>query len=297
MRILVAGWHGQVALALSAAAARRADVVAYAVGRPALDLCDRPSVGRTLFGIAPDVIINTAAYTDVEGAESEPEIARRRNTDGAAALARQAARIGVPVIHLSTVYVFDGEKTGPYLETDATAPINAYGCSKRDGEAAVAAANPRHVILRTGWIYGPDGANFVTNVLARAARGEALEVADDQHGSPTYAPALADAILEIAAQVAGRGADDTAWGVYHVADVGETDWHGFAEAALGLSMRVARDYSLTAVSSKALPVRAPRPANVTLACGRLKERFGIALPEWRASLADCVRRIEGGEVR
>jgi dTDP-4-dehydrorhamnose reductase len=294
MRILVAGWHGQVALALSAAAAGRADVKAYAVGRPALDLCDRPSVGRTLFGIAPDVIINTAAYTDVEGAESEPEIARRRNTDGAAALARQAARIGVPVIHLSTVYVFDGAKAGPYVETDETAPINAYGRSKRDGEAAVAAANPRHVILRTGWIYGPDGANFATNVLARAARGEALEVADDQRGSPTYAPALADAVLEIAAQVAGRGADDTAWGTYHIADQGETDWHGFAAEALGLSRRVAPDCALTAVSTKALPVRAPRPANATLSCGRLKDRFGIALPEWRVSLADCVRRIEGG---
>lgn len=297
MRILVAGWHGQVARALSAAAARRADVKAYAVGRPALDLCDRPSVGRTLFGIAPDVIINTAAYTDVEGAESEPEIARRRNTDGAAALSRQAARIGVPVIHLSTVYVFDGGKAGPYVETDDTAPINAYGCSKRDGEAAVVAANPRHVILRTGWIYGPDGANFVTNVLARAARGEALEVADDQRGSPTYAPALADGILEIAAQVAGRAADDAVWGVYHVADGGETDWHGFAAAALGLSTRVAQDYVLTAVSSKVLPVRAPRPANATLACGKLKERFGIALPEWRVSLADCVRRIEGDQGR
>ena len=297
MRILVAGWHGQVARGLSAAAARRSDVEAYAVGRPALDLCDRPSVGRALFGIAPDVIINTAAYTDVEGAESEPEIARRRNTDGAAALARQAARIGVPVIHLSTVYVFDGEKVGPYVETDETAPINAYGISKRDGEAAVVAANPRHVILRTGWIYGPDGANFVTNVLARAARGEALEVADDQRGSPTYAPALADAILEIAAQVAGRAAVDATWGVFHVADGGESDWHGFAAAALGLSARVAPDYALTPVSSTALPVRAPRPANATLACGRLKERFGIALPDWRASLADCVRRIEGDQGR
>lgn len=294
MRVIVAGWHGQVALALSAAAARRTDVEAYAVGRPALDLCDRPSIGRTLFGLAPDVIINTAAYTDVEGAESEPEIARRRNTDGAAALARQAARIGVPVIHLSTVYVFDGEKVGSYVEEDATAPINAYGLSKRDGEAAVAAANPRHVILRTGWIYAPAGANFVTNVLARAVRGEALEIADDQRGSPTYAPALAEAILEIAAQVIGRRADDAVWGIYHIADGGEADWHAFAKSALSLSERVAADHPLVAVSSNELPLRAPRPANATLSCGRLRERFGIELPDWRTSLADCVRLIESG---
>lgn len=294
MRILVAGWHGQVALALSGAAVRRADVTAYAVGRPALDLCDRPSVGRGLFGLKPDVIINTAAYTDVEGAESEPEIARRRNTDGAAALARQAARIGVPVIHLSTVYVFDGAKDGPYVETDAMAPINAYGRSKRDGEAAVAAANPRHVILRTGWIYGPEGANFVTNILARAARGEWLEVADDQRGSPTYAPALADAVLEIAAQVAGRGRQDAVWGTYHIADQGETDWHGFAKAALAAAGTVGEAHPLRAVSSEARRLRAPRPANATLACGRLQETFGVRLPEWRVSLAACVRGIEGG---
>ncbi len=296
MRILVAGWHGQVALALTAAAAQRGDVTAYAVGRPALDLCDRPSVGRTLFGLAPDVIINTAAYTDVEGAESEPEIARRRNTDGAAALARQAARIGVPVIHFSTVYVFDGAKAGAYVETDETAPINAYGRSKRDGEAAVAAANPRHVILRTGWIYGPDGANFVTGILARAARGEWLEVADDQRGSPTYAPALADAALEIAAQVVGRTAEDDVWGTYHIADQGETDWHGFARAALAAAGTVGDAHPLRAVSSGERGLRAPRPTNATLACGRLADTFGVRLPEWRVSLAECVRRVEGEKV-
>jgi dTDP-4-dehydrorhamnose reductase len=296
MRILVAGWHGQVALALSAAAARRADVKAYAVGRPALDLCDRPSVGRALFGLSPDVIINTAAYTDVEGAESEPGMARRRNVDGAAALARQAARVGVPVIHLSTVYVFDGTKAGPYVEDDQTAPVNAYGRSKRDGEAAVAAANARHVILRTGWIYGPDGANFVTNILRRAAAGEALEIADDQCGSPTFAPALADAILEIAAKVAGCAPDDPAWGTYHIADAGVTDWHGFARAALEMSGRVGDAHPLTAVSSDRLTVRAPRPANAMLACERLAKTFGVRLPEWRVSLAECVRVIERGGI-
>ena len=208
MRILVAGWHGQVAMALSEAATRRDDVEAYAVGRPALDLTDRPSIGRTLFGITPDVIINTAAYTDVDGAEREPHIADRRNTEGAAALANQAARIGVPIIHLSTVYVFDGDKPAAYVEDDPAQPINAYGRSKQAGEAAVADANARHVILRTGWVYSPFGRNFVRNILDRGARETALAIDDEQRGSPTYAPHLATAILDIAARVAQAATAD-----------------------------------------------------------------------------------------
>lgn len=292
MRVLVAGWHGQVAVALSEAAARRDDVTAYAVGRPALDLTDRPTVGRTLFGIAPDVIINTAAYTDVDGAEREPEIAQRRNVEGAAALARQAASIGVPIIHLSTVYVFDGAKSAPYIETDVTSPMNAYGKSKRDGEFAVATANPRHLILRTGWVYSPFGRNFVSSILDRAQAQAPLTIDDRQRGSPTYAPHLADAILAIAARItAAPRAQD--WGVYHIADQGHATWCDIGRTALA-----ARASPNTAAPEIVVGTQTPdrtgaaRPANAMLDCARLEERFETRLPPWNDAVRDCVQRLQ-----
>ncbi|MBU2532282.1 MAG: dTDP-4-dehydrorhamnose reductase [Alphaproteobacteria bacterium] len=292
MRVLVAGWHGQVAMALSEAAARRADVEAYAVGRPALDLTDRPSIGRTLFGVAPDVIINTAAYTDVEGAEREPHIAFRRNTEGSAALARQAARIGVPVIHLSTVYVFDGSKSAPYAETDPTNPVNAYGRSKRDGETAVVAANPRHIILRTGWIYSPFNRNFVSSLIERAKTGDELRIDSEQRGSPTYAPHLATAILDIAATVTSQPADRL-WGTYHIADRGEARWCDLAREALANTRHQSRITAITETPTVAATAgRAPRPRNATLDCAKLERTFGIALPPWQQAVADCVNRLE-----
>ncbi|MGI9479143.1 MAG: dTDP-4-dehydrorhamnose reductase [Hyphomicrobiaceae bacterium] len=294
MRILVAGWHGQISVALSEAATRRDDVEAYAVGRPALELTDRPAIGRTLFGIAPDVIINTAAYTDVEGAEREPHIAQRRNTEGAAALASQAARLGVPIIHLSTVYVFDGAKSSAYVEDDPAHPINAYGRSKRAGEEAVAGLNPRHVILRTGWVYSPFGRNFVSMILDRAGCTQELEVDNVQCGSPTYAPHLANAILDIAARVAAVPAGDTTpglWGTYHVADAGTARWCDLARAAC--TATAAQGGATAQVTEAASPSAnlAPRPQNATLDCTKLHESFGIKLPAWQEAVKDCVGRI------
>lgn len=299
MRILVAGWHGQIAMALSEAATRRGDVEAYAVGRPALDLTDRPSIGRTLFGITPDVIINTAAYTDVDGAEREPHIAARRNTEGAAALAGQAARIGVPIIHLSTVYVFDGEKQTAYVEEDLPQPINAYGHSKRAGEEAVANANPRHVILRTGWVYSPFGGNFVARILARAGAETALEIDDVQRGSPTYAPQLAAAILDIANRVtsAAAGSRSNYWGTYHIADGGWARWCDLASEAIDVSGAKggARPRIEAARGSKTdvAAGQAARPRNAMLDCAKLRAVYGIELPAWQASVKDCVDRLEG----
>jgi len=296
MRILVAGWHGQIAMALSEAATRRDDVEAYAVGRPALDLTDRPAIGRTLFGIAPDVIINTAAYTDVEGAEREPHIAARRNTEGAAALANHAARLGVPIIHLSTVYVFDGEKPSAYVEADPAHPINAYGRSKCAGETAVAGINPRHIILRTGWVYSPFGRNFVRTILDRSIREAKLEIDNVQRGSPTYAPHLANAILDIAARVTTkptRDVSDTFWGTYHAADGGTARWCDIAREACTVAAEqghATAHVTATAMQSANL---APRPQNATLDCTKLRDTFGIQSPTWQVAVRDCVARMIG----
>ena len=198
MRLLITGSHGQVARAFIEAAPSAPDIEACSLGRPALDICNSPTIERSLSDIRPDVVINTAAYTAVDDAEGDEDKARALNRDGAEMLALAAARRGVPIIHLSTDYVFDGTKTSPYVETDAVAPQSVYGRTKLEGEQAVAAANPRHLILRTAWVYSPFGKNFVKTILTHAGRGTDLKVVDDQIGSPTYAPHLVDAILGVA---------------------------------------------------------------------------------------------------
>ncbi len=298
MRILVAGWHGQIALALSEAAVRRPDVTSYAVGRTALDLSDRPAVGRTLLGTGPDIIISTAAYTDVDGAEREPALAFRRNAEGPGALAAQAARRGVPIIHLSTVYVFDGHQSRPYCESDKPSPLNAYGRSKLAGEHAVAAANPRHIILRTGWIYSPFSANFVTNLYARARTARHIEVDALQRGSPTYAPNLAAAILDIARSVTAgpqsASPDDSAsvWGTYHIADDGEARWCDIARATLAADVGRPSPPPVVSESIRTPTAQqAPRPVNATLQTSALARTFNIRLPSWRQAIHDCVGRL------
>lgn len=294
MRVLVAGWHGQVSIALSEAAARRIDITAYAVGRPAFDLTDHPSIGRGLFGIAPDIIINTAAYSDVEGAELDPAGAFRRNQLGSAALAEQAARIGVPIIHLSTVYVFNGVKQSPYIETDATAPINAYGQSKDAAESAVASANPKHIILRTGWIYSPFDRNFVTSILQRGASEATLQIDQAQRGSPTYAPNLAAAILDIAA-TATSSRNDECWGTFHIADQCFATWHELAKTTFDLASAAGdKSPEIQPVTQPIARQRARRPVNAMLDCTKLEATFGIRLPTWQTALGDCVKRIRSG---
>jgi dTDP-4-dehydrorhamnose reductase len=293
MRVLTAGWHGQVAHALSALLATRTDVSAYAVGRPALDLATVPGVARTLFDIAPDVVINAAAYTNVDGAEDEPERARRHNAAGAAGLAAYAAKRGIPIIHLSSAYVFDGHQSRPYVESDPPQPSNAYGRSKLDSEQAIATANPRHIVLRTAWLYSPYGSNFVSTMLDRARSESAIDVVADQYGTPTYAAHLADAILGIATMVVDTPSA-AYWGTYHAAGSGRASWfdiasHAFrASAALGGPTAAAHP-----ISSANYPTRAARLANSQLDCTRLREVFGIELPDWRTGVDDCVRQLLG----
>jgi dTDP-4-dehydrorhamnose reductase len=289
MRILIAGWHGQIAKALVDRAPRCSDIAACAVGRPALDICEARTIERALAGVGPDIVINAAAYTAVDKAESEPDRAFALNRDGARLLAHAAAKRGVPIIHLSTDRVFDGLKVGPYVETDAVSPQGVYGRSKLEGEAAVRDANPRHIILRTTWVFSTAGRNFVKNILEQAAQGKRLQVVDDQRGSPTYAPHLADAIIEIGRQIRAKGAGESIWGIYNAAGTGAATWYGLACEALRRSRELnGPTVPVEPIAGKDYPTVAPRAANAVLDCTKLARVFGTRLPAWEEGVAHCV---------
>jgi len=238
MRILVTGREGQVAKALLARAdAQPETLIVLALGRPELDLTDRTSITRAIAGFSPDLLVNAAAYTTVDKAESEQDAAFAVNRDGAGNAAAAAAAAGIPIIHLSTDYVFDGDGDAPHREDDATGPLGVYGRSKLAGENAVRAANPAHAILRTSWVYAPWGNNFAKTMLRLAGERDVVRVVADQHGAPTYAPDIAAGILAVAetALAEPRGAG---WrGVFHMTAAGETTWAGFAEAIFAASAR------------------------------------------------------------
>lgn len=290
MRLLITGWQGQVARAFIEAAPARPEIVSCAVGRPALDICEIRTIERALGDTNPDVVINTAGYTAVDQAEEEPERAFALNCDGARLIAEAARRRGVPIIHLSTDYVYDGEKPTPYVETDATGPRTIYGQSKLAGEHEVARANPRHVILRTSWVYSPYGRNFVRSILQRAATAAPLRVVADQQGNPTYAPHLVDAILDVAARVKELPDDSPAWGIYHASGSGVATWHDLAAEALACDPRF-DSTTVTPISTHEYPTRAERPRNSALDCGKLAATFGVRLPGWREGVALCMSRL------
>ena len=292
MRLLITGWQGQLARSLIEAAAGRPEITALGLGRPALDLCARPSILRTLTDNAPDIIVNTAAYTAVDKAESEAAAAFALNRDGAGMLAESAAARGVPIIHVSTDYVFNGAKTSPYVETDATHPLNVYGASKLAGEQAVAAANPRHVIVRTAWVHSPFGQNFVKTMLRLAASRARINVVADQLGNPTYAPHLAAAILDLAHKINTLKSQDIQWGVYHAAGSGETTWQGLAQAVFEHSRAAGGPAAeVDPIATSGYPTPAVRPLNSRLDCGKLAANFGIRLPGWRDGVGACVQRL------
>lgn len=292
MRLLIAGWQGQVARALVEMAPGAPDVTACAVGRPALDICEAKTIERAMVNTGPDIVINSAAYTAVDKAESEQDQAYKMNRDGARALAEAAAKAGVPIIHISTDYVFDGNKPTAYVEADTTSPVTVYGKSKLEGEDAVRAANPRHIIVRTAWVHSAGGNNFVRTMLRLAGERDELRVVGDQFGNPTYAPHLCSAILEIARQVKGRPETASEWGLYHAAGDGVTTWHGLASEAMQVSGRLGGpSVPVAAISTSDYPTPAKRPANSALDCSKLRSTFGIAMPAWQAGLETCVTRL------
>ncbi|WP_192384903.1 dTDP-4-dehydrorhamnose reductase [Mesorhizobium silamurunense] len=297
MRLAVTGREGQVAASLIEAAKGGRDVEVVAVGRPALDLARPDTVFSALEAARPDIVVSAAAYTAVDQAEDEKELAFAVNATGAGKVAEAAVGLGVPIIHLSTDYVFDGTKDGAYVETDETAPLGVYGASKLAGEQAVAAANPRHLILRTAWVYSPFGKNFVKTMLRLASDRDEISVVADQWGNPTSALDIADAILHAAARLEADK-NFAAFGVYHLAGEGETNWSGFARHILDTSRAFGGPRaSVRDITTADYPTKARRPANSRLSSARFKGVFGWTTPEWRESAERVVRRLGGGETK
>ncbi|MDX8437987.1 dTDP-4-dehydrorhamnose reductase [Mesorhizobium australafricanum] len=297
MRLAVTGSEGQVAASLVEAAQGRDDVEVVAVGRPVLDLSRPDTVFAALEAARPDIVVSAAAYTAVDQAEDEKDLAFAVNATGAGKVAQAAARLGVPVIHLSTDYVFDGTKDGAYVETDATAPLGVYGASKLAGEQAVAAANPRHLILRTAWAYSPFGKNFVKTMLRLASDRDEISVVADQWGNPTSALDIADAILHAAAKLR----DDrnfSGFGVYHLVGSGDANWSGFARHILDTSRELGGPYArVCEIATVDYPTKARRPANSRLSTAKFASVFGWTAPHWRRSTEEIVSRLVLGATR
>jgi dTDP-4-dehydrorhamnose reductase len=291
LRIAVTGKEGQVARSLiEAGPLLEADILP--LGRPELDLERPESIGPALIAARPDIVVNAAAYTAVDQAEREPRLVDALNNAGAGAVAAAARLLRVPIIHLSTDYVFDGAKSSPYLEEDAVAPTGAYGVSKLAGEQAVATANRDHVILRTAWVYAPYGQNFVRTMLALAQTRDEVRVVDDQHGCPTYAPDIAVAIIAIARRILNDPSEPRFRGLFHLAGREETSWAGFAEAIFSfLAAKGSRYPVLVPIPSADYVTAARRPANSRLDCAKLLRVYGIQLPSWRESLERCLERL------
>jgi dTDP-4-dehydrorhamnose reductase len=282
MRIAVTGKQGQVVQSLlTLGAARGIDVVA--IGRPEMDLTDASSVEAAIEAARADIVVSAAAYTAVDKAESEPDLAFAVNAAGAGLVSQAAKRMQIPIIHLSTDYVFGGDKPSPYVETDPNAPISVYGRSKLEGERLVAAANADHAILRTAWVYSPFGANFLKTMLRLAETRDQLRVVDDQRGCPTSALDIADAILAIASRLV-TDTDPALRGVFHLTGSGEATWADFAEEIFRQSQALGRPSALVEhITTAEYPTPARRPANSRLSGEKLATIYGVRLPDWKQS--------------
>jgi len=294
--ILVFGGNGQLGqeLAAQARASAARSVPLVALSRSDADIADADAVRRALAAHKPLLVVNAAAYTKVDLAETEVEAARQGNEIGPKLLAQACAEPGVPLIHISTDYVFDGTKTGPYLETDPIAPTGSYGCSKAAGEAAVRAANPRHVIIRTAWVYGAFGNNFLKTMLRLAATRDELRVVADQHGCPTSTADLAVAILSVAPRLI---AGEDVWGTYHFAGAGVTTWHGFASRIVAAQAPLTgRSPPVTAITTADYPTPARRPANSALDCAKFARAFGIRARPWEDETDRITRALVSAQL-
>ena len=288
--ILVVGKSGQLARCLVEAASRR-NVRLIVAGRPDVDIEQLESIDRALTMFCPGVIINAAAYTAVDKAETEPERCYAVNHAGARQLAEAASRRNVPLIQVSTDYVFDGQKATPYGEDDPTAPLGIYGRSKLEGEQAVLAKHPEALILRTSWVYSVYGSNFVTTMLRLAQSQPSLRVVDDQIGCPTSAHDLAAALLDISTDLLGGGRRHLA-GIYHLSGTGQTTWYRLAAEIFASAKARGRPAPhLVAIKTADFPTRAQRPRNSVLNCTKADQAFGVKLPPWQTSVTTCVNRL------
>jgi dTDP-4-dehydrorhamnose reductase len=261
------------------------------IGRPELDFDVPDAIPGLLAAIAPRMIINAAAYTAVDKAETEPEAADRANHLGPRLLAEYCASSGIPLIHVSTDYVFDGAKGAPYLATDTPNPTGIYGATKLAGERAVLAANPRSIVVRTAWVYSAVGRNFLLTMLNAGRKMPKLRVVADQIGNPTNADDLARAIITIAETIDQRGWNESFRGIFHAAGTGATSWHGFATAIFREAARYGQPQpEVEPIATADWPTPARRPADSRLDCDSLDHVFGIRLPTWETSLT---REVDG----
>ncbi len=286
--IVVTGASGQVGRALLELLGSRG----LGLTRAELDLSDPDGLERRLEGLMPSALLNPAAYTQVDLAESEPEVARRVNAAAPGVLARWCAARDIPLVHFSTDYVFPGDGERPWRETDAPGPLNVYGRTKLEGERQVAEAGGRALVLRTSWVYDAAGKNFLTTMLRLGREREVLRVVADQHGAPTYAPHLAAAALEALENALAR--PEFPSGVYHLCGRGAATWHSFAEAifagarARGVPLRVRE---VEPIPTASYPTPARRPFNSRLDTSRARALLGVELPEWAAGLAACLDEL------
>jgi len=296
MRIVVSGVAGQVARSLVERGMALGHVV-LPLGRPHLDLAsgDAEAIRAVLEMTRPEAIVSAAAYTAVDKAESEPELAFAVNAIGAGHVAEAAAALNVPLVQLSTDYVFSGDGSRAWREDDPTGPQGVYGASKLAGERAVLAACPNSAVLRTAWVYGPFGSNFVKTMLRLAETRDEVGVVADQIGNPTSALDIADGVLAVAANLIGR-ADPALRGVFHMAGAGEASWADLAEAVFAASAaRGGPAAQVRRIATSDYPTPARRPANSRLDCTRLAEIHGVRLPQWRGSLETVIDRLVSGE--
>ncbi|PVE23923.1 dTDP-4-dehydrorhamnose reductase [Microvirga sp. KLBC 81] len=291
MRVIVIGKEGQVARALAERAPTHG-AKAVLLGRPRLDLADPSGIEDILEDMRGDLIVNAAAYTAVDQAEAEPELADAINGIGAGVVAGAASSLQVPLIHLSTDYVFDGNLDRPYREDDAVDPLGAYGRSKLLGEEAVAAETGDHAILRTAWVYSPFGKNFVKTMLRLAKDRAEIGVVADQFGSPTSALDIADGIFAVAKNLLDRPQDRTLRGVFHMTGTGFASWARFASEIFTLSAQLGGPSArVRPITTADYPTPAKRPANSRLDCTKLETIHGVKLPSWQVSLASCIERL------
>ncbi|MNZ11438.1 dTDP-4-dehydrorhamnose reductase [compost metagenome] len=295
MRILLFGKNGQVGWELQRALAPLGELVAldrHGSEHLCGDLADLDGLAATVRSLAPDVIVNAAAYTAVDKAESEPLLAARINAEAPGVLAREAAKLGAWLIHYSTDYVFDGSGCAQWQEDSATAPLSVYGRTKLDGEQAIQASGVSAVVLRTSWVYAARGQNFAKTMLRLAAERDALGVVADQFGAPTGAELIADVTAHILRQIFSGQHSSHLAGIYHLAAAGETSWHGYAQFVLahasrnGAVLKVSAD-QVVAICTNEYPVPATRPLNSRLALAKIEKMFHLKMPPWQ----NGVRRI------
>jgi dTDP-4-dehydrorhamnose reductase len=296
MKILLTGKHGQIGFELQRALAPLGEVCA--VDQPECDLTQAAAVRELVQSFKPDLIVNPAAYTAVDKAESEPELAHAINAVAPGVLGQEAAKLGAWVVHYSTDYVFDGKKSDAYTESDLPNPQSVYGRTKRDGEIALQQSGARHLILRTSWVVGAHGNNFAKTILKLAGERDGLNVVADQHGAPTSAALLADVTAQLIRQQQREGDDSVPGGLYHVVAAGETSWYDYARLVLsealaaGKPLRLSPD-SIRAIRTSEYPTPAKRPANSRMDTHKLRSTFGLELPHWQSGVRHILQQVLG----